>query len=106
MQPVRGMFLNDVTVAAASFRAAARLRRNAEFSLLAVDFESHVASARAFEAFTLGGAALGRRRIGSLRSGLAAAARRALAAAAATTAALGTHGMAQRVHQVDDVAGS
>ena len=58
MQPARGVFLNDVTVAATSAPgAAARLRRDAEFSLLAVDLERHV-SASTFETFGFDGAAL------------------------------------------------
>src|SRR5579862_2388672 len=46
MQPPRRMFLNHITVAAALFLAATRLRRDAELSLLAVDVEGHVQPAR------------------------------------------------------------
>src|ERR1700686_512256 len=46
MQPPCRMFLNHITVAAAFFPTAARLRRDAELSFLAVDFEGHVQPAR------------------------------------------------------------
>src|SRR5580700_2994382 len=46
MQLPRRVFLNHITVAAAFFLAATRLRRDAELSLLAVDFQCHVQLAR------------------------------------------------------------
>src|ERR1700682_3338905 len=46
MQLPRRMFLNYITVAAAFFPTATRLRRDAELSLLAVDVEGHVQPAR------------------------------------------------------------
>jgi len=44
MQPPRPVLLNHIAIASTATLAAARLCRDAEFALLAIDFESHAAS--------------------------------------------------------------